>query len=182
MSLSGPSCSFLANPMSLSLSPICYYFAGKPLYAFRKDQQIWPTVFHAPCAPKKGQILNLGAVAQLRLGLFGSALVLTRQWAPPKTQPKSCSQLPCPGSQGTMLSSVVLPLIREQSRLLLAQITSKLLPAACWGGGAEGWGSAGSLAACSAHRAQTGDAQGPPRETCTSLFPGVGAWGTLALY
>lgn len=81
-----------------------------------------------------------------------------------------------------MLSSVRLPLIREQSRLLLAQTTSKLLPAARWGGGAEGWGSAGSLAACSARQAQTGDAQGPPRETFTSLFPGVGAWGNLALY
>lgn len=80
-----------------------------------------------------------------------------------------------------MLSSVVLPLIRAQSRLLRAQITSKLLPAACWGGGAVGWGSAGSLSACSARQAQTGDARGPPRETFTSLFPRVGAWGNLAL-
>lgn len=81
-----------------------------------------------------------------------------------------------------MLSSVVLPLIRQQSRLLLAQITSKLLPTGCWGRGDEGWGSMGSLAACSACQALTVDVQGPPRETFNSLFPGVGAWSKLALY
>lgn len=127
--------------MSPSLSPICYYFAGKLLRAFRKDQQIWPGVCHAPCAPEKGQTgFEPWAVARLRRDGFGSALVLARQRAPPKTKPKSCSQLLCPGSQGTMLSSAVLLLIREQSRLLLAQITSKLLPAACWGGGSGGLG------------------------------------------
>lgn len=112
---------------------------------------------------KRGKhILSLGAVAELRLDPFVCALVLARQQAPPKTQPKSSSQLPCSGSRGTMLSTVLLPLIREQSSLLLAHITSKLLPAACWGGGAEGWGSAGSLAACSARQAQTGMRRGHP--------------------
>lgn len=148
-----------------------------------RTSKLYGLQFAMPPAPwKRGkQILSLRGVAQLHLDLFGSALVLTRQQTP-KIQPKSCSQLPCPGSQGTMLSSVVLPLIREQSRLLLAQITSKLLPTVCWDGRAEGCGSPSSLAACSARQAQTGDVQGPPRETFTSLFPGVGAWGNLALY
>lgn len=81
-----------------------------------RTSKLYGLQFAMPPAPwKRGkQILSLRGVAQLHLDLFGSALVLTRQQTP-KIQPKSCSQLPCPGSQGTMLSSVVLPLIREQS-------------------------------------------------------------------
>lgn len=65
--------------------------------------------------------------------------------------------------------------MREQSRLLLAQITSKLPPAVCRAG------ARGSLAAGSARQAQPG-CMGATQGDSHFLIPRVGAWGNLALY